>query len=498
MAKIEIEAVDSSEELIASNCVISTEFLSWYRDLHNPRLIKGEGFKLAIEICLDHYEQYKEAPIELFPDLISSLLESEEADIEEIEKLELFEKKIHYNSSLGNVEYFVNKAQEYLEKNYNEQFREKLDDTIDYQVVLDKYNPPQLDTCESCNPFLDEDAVREAAQTVNKEQRVKFPGALGKVLNKHFTDAGFVCFMGPAKRGKSWWLHETAKRALRCGNGVFYITVSDMTRNEVISRFGHMNSGKPVHKENIGTHKKPIVDCMHNQTNECEVPCDVMVRMSDKPDAMVQDYRQVSDYCVCGDHCDKFRGALWYEDVELEEVLDEDGMVNAWKKFQKRVKNTKLEIFAARAGEFKITDLQKWTDKNEKLKGWKPTVIVIDYMDLAEDEVNHMDDRGRLNKVFMKANAYAKDNDCLVVSASQTNADGFGAEIITEENYSGDKRKLDHITCGIGLNQSPDEKESMLMRLNVFISRGAMFNKMHCMKVVQDLKLGKVIVDSYF
>lgn len=499
-----IEAVDKTESTIALHCVLSAGFLEQYIDIHNPKLIKSDVHNAVIDVCINHWGEFRKVPGKLFNQIIENEYEQGVIEGDEYDLLVGFGKTINWSTEVD-VDYHIAKATEYLKEKYNEDFVSKLKDTEDdeYEQELSKYAPPTKEESVGIFPFEDSAAIEEAGKTVERKQLIKFPGALGSLLNRHFVSAAFVCLFAPAKRGKSWWLAYIKQRALFSGQGVWYISISDMLQDEVLSRMGHMNSGLPVHKEDLGIHWSPIVDCIHNQTGECSEPCEEMV-LSDAKSEPTLGPENVPDYKVCKDHCDKFKGTVWYKKMELKNIMDAPELVNSWKKYKKRVKNKKLRIFTAHAGEFGIHTLEKWWNQQQRevesessSVNWMPTTIVIDYLDLGEDDQKHYDDRSRLNKVFMKANAFAKKYDVLFVTASQTNAEGLTVELVTEENFSGDKRKLDHITAAIGLNQTPNEKARGIMRLNVFMGRHAYFNKLKTVKVIQDLKLGKVCKTSY-
>lgn len=496
-----IESVDTTESQIALFAVLSDEYLGKYIDIHNPKLIQSDVNKAVLDICINHWGCFREAPKKLFGDIVETAYDNAEIDGDEYDLLKGFDKSIDHSTDVDSA-YFIQKTTKHLKAKYNELFITDLKDTDDdaYNGALQRYAPPTQEKVPGIYPFQDKEAIMAAGRQVERKQLIKFPGALGYLLNRHFVNAAFVCFFAPAKRGKSWWLAETSRRALFAGRGVWTISIADMIQDEVLSRFGHMQSGLPVHDEDIGVHYVPVLDCILNQTNECTDPCDCMV-LSDPKNGIKLTPEQEPDYIRCTEHCDKFKGTTWSKKVTLDQTMGEGELVDAWDTFKKRTKNKKFRIFTTEELEepFGIHTLEKWWDEQEKDPDtdWLPEVIVVDYLDLAEDDQKHFDDRARLNKVFMKANAFAKKHNVLFITASQTNAEGLTTELVTEENFSGDKRKLDHITAGIGLNQTPAEKDDNLMRLNVFIGRHAHYNKLKCIKVIQDLKLGKVNKTSY-
>jgi hypothetical protein len=88
------------------------------------------------------------------------------------------------------------------------------------------------------------------------------------------------------------------------------------------------------------------------------------------------------------------------------------------------------------------------------------------------------------------------ERHCLVVTASQSNRKSFKKKHVTQTDIAEDIRKLAHVDAMMSLNQTPEEKHSSVMRVNMIALRGDDFDEYASCIVTQQLKLGQVCLDS--
>jgi hypothetical protein len=69
---------------------------------------------------------------------------------------------------------------------------------------------------------------------------------------------------------------------------------------------------------------------------------------------------------------------------------------------------------------------------------------------------------------------------------------------MNRSNFSEDKRKNAHVTGMVGLNQTPDENEMEVMRLNWIVRRGARFTNSECCYLAGCLAIGNPAIRSCF
>ena len=86
------------------------------------------------------------------------------------------------------------------------------------------------------------------------------------------------------------------------------------------------------------------------------------------------------------------------------------------------------------------------------------------------------------------------ERNCLIVSASQTEKGTFDKDI-KEGSASEDIRKISHITSGLALNQTKDERKNGIMRVAQVVTREGETSYDQAV-VLQCLDIGRPCIDS--
>jgi hypothetical protein len=92
-----------------------------------------------------------------------------------------------------------------------------------------------------------------------------------------------------------------------------------------------------------------------------------------------------------------------------------------------------------------------------------------------------------MSDIFVGLRRLSQERKVCLITASQADANAMDKATLSVTNFSDDKCKVDHVTCMIGLNQTPAEKEQGIMRVNKIVSRTQEFNPEHTITVLQDL-----------
>lgn len=109
----------------------------------------------------------------------------------------------------------------------------------------------------------------------------------------------------------------------------------------------------------------------------------------------------------------------------------------------------------------------------KRTKGWKPQVVIIDYLDLMTSRHKKYNEKeyDRQKHVATEIRGLAKNENVLVFTATQTNRSGMDNEIInlnkTAESF-GKQFPLDYV---ISLNQSADELNQDPAQLRFFVAK---------------------------
>jgi replicative DNA helicase len=168
------------------------------------------------------------------------------------------------------------------------------------------------------------------------------------------------------------------------------------------------------------------------------------------------------------------------------------------KLFSRRKAKFKLSTHAN--GTLTISEMRSLLSTWEKQEGFIPDVIIIDYADLLEPEKGGRDYRHQLNEIWKGMRRMTEEQHCLLVTATQADAQSYGANTLRLKNFSEDKRKLSHVTAMYGLNQDPQGRERRMgiLRVNELVVREDELESKRQVKVLQRLQIGRPVCGSFF
>lgn len=98
----------------------------------------------------------------------------------------------------------------------------------------------------------------------------------------------------------------------------------------------------------------------------------------------------------------------------------------------------------------------------------------------------------------MECRGLAQKWHALLVSATQADAASFNRPTMDESNFSEDKRKFGHVTGMLGINQTPDEKDRGVQRLNWIVLREDEFSTARCVHVAGCRSIARPVIRSSF
>lgn len=134
----------------------------------------------------------------------------------------------------------------------------------------------------------------------------------------------------------------------------------------------------------------------------------------------------------------------------------------------------RLLIYEFPPDECSVDHIYALIDNLKRKEGWKPDVVIIDYLDLmvSRNSAYNKDDYTRQKHVATEIRGLAKNENVLVFTATQTNrSGGDGGEPIdlskTAESY-GKQFALDYV---ISLNQSMEDKLEKPPRIRFYVAK---------------------------
>jgi len=274
--------------------------------------------------------------------------------------------------------------------------------------------------------------VLDALQNSDSQPIVHWRGDLGTFLSPYFERDAFISFVGPEKRGKSYWLLETVWQAMLQRRRVLYYVVGDMSEKQVIRRMVTRAIRRPLR---AGSVNRPI----KITRKEKGVVLDIDPRSYAEPVSFPEAVRT------------------------MQALLQKTGS-----------HESRLKIKCVGPSSLTASDIER--DVRIFCNGgWIPDVVVVDYADnlAPEPSTKNMDYRHQVNESWKVMRRISSDWHLLFVTATQAAASAYANSVIRKSDFSEDKRKNAHVTGMLGINQTSEEKTQGIYRLNwVFLREG--------------------------
>lgn len=300
--------------------------------------------------------------------------------------------------------------------------------------------------------FTDQEAVKRAFAR-NEDALIKYPGDMGKFFGNELCRDAFVAFMGPEKRGKSYWLWDMVWRGALQRRKVAYFVVGDMSEEQVMLRMltraaKHPLDGKPIQYPTAIKRLEGSKAKVRREPRAFEGPLTWQKGWACLQSTLAQKIHSKDSYIRLS--------------VHAADTLSVSGM---------------NEI------------LNEWARE-----GWVVDVVVVDYADNLEMSGGQEDVRHKINSAWKALRGLSQTRHCLVVTATQADAASYDAQTISRKNFSEDKRKFAHITGMLGINQTPEEKEVGIYRLNWLARRQSYYSERTCVFTAACLEIANPAV----
>lgn len=508
------------ERRIVIGLIISTEYLNSIRKIWDAKFLGSKTARLLANWCIEFYDQYRTAPgkeIEsIFVRKTKSLKEDDAAGIEDI-IASLSDEYEHQEKF--NVNYLIDQTVQYFDEKNLREFVDDLTQELNAGNILEAkknafaYKPSvniESTTLDMSDKAQLSAAVERAFQTTSQPV-VKFSRQLGDFMNHQLVRGGFVAFMGPEKRGKTWLLMALSILAARQKANVAFFQAGDMTQDQQLKRMCIHLTKKSDQERYSGKMLEPVRDCVWNQLDTCKLPereCDYGpfegkdfndVRQLPYDD-LVKAVKENPDYKPCH-NCGKYWknkwGAVWLQEVNTGAPLSPKQAKKALEKFFVDNKR-RFRLSTHTSGSLTPTELDNTLDLWERRDGFVADMIVVDFADIMASDLKG-EFRHQENDKWLKLRGISQKRHALLLTATWTDAGSYDQDRLSLKNFSEDKRKYGHVTAMYGLNQDKKgrEKEIGIMRINEIVIREDAFLNSNEVYVLQNLKRGQPCLSSF-
>lgn len=173
------------------------------------------------------------------------------------------------------------------------------------------------------------------------------------------------------------------------------------------------------------------------------------------------------------------------------------------------VVNSKVEALNAsgKCGRFYIAEFPSGTMKpamlrslleRQKAKGYVYDLVVVDYADIMAPDYRTNDPIENSKQVYIGLRAVAQEWDCAVLTATQSNREGYKSITAKAEHVSEDFNKVRTVDLMISINSTEEERKDGKARLYFAASRNQRsgmtiyieqdFNRMKFIKVIERIE----------
>lgn len=437
--------------------ITDTKFLRGIMPVFRTHYLETSYAKIVSEWVVEYFERYQEAPGKNIQDIYKAKKGSirDEDDTHNVSSFLAGMSKDWENQKPNNVPFSLAQAIEYLKLRsqtiLNEDLEEALrvGDPTKGENVIANYQRVEMPSGEGVSLLNDTGEVISAFMD-DDEDLFSFPGAVGE-LTGTLVRGDFLLYLGPMKRGKTWWLLYTAETAMSNGLKVVFITF-EMTKKQLIRRSWRSIVGRPL--------KKQRVVLPHFEETDDDPP--------------------------------KFR-------IQKKEETREAFEVARIKEYQRDLKQMyrggDIRVIALPSKSKTVADISTRLDNMSFYDHYDADVVVIDYGDLLLPTKGFRGEyRHTIDDVYAGMRRLAEERNVLVVTASQTEKSTFRQDV-TRQHVAEDVRKIAYVTCGLALNQSEAEEEAGIMRVAQLVVREE--RRTHEQAVaLQCLDIGRVCLAS--
>jgi hypothetical protein len=408
--------------------------------LWDGKLFSARWSNIIAGWCVRHYKKFKEAPGKKIQSLFDRWADANQKDQDTIGLVSAFLSDLSASYSAKkkdvNPEYVLDLAKEYFDRVRLEALKEDIGglladgDVAEAWKRVNGLRPVEVGLGSAVNPLADQSAVRRALEE-RSDPLITYPGALGAFFGDALEREGFISATGPEKRGKSTLLFDMAWQAALQGRKVAIFQLGDLSQGQFLRRMYSRVCGRPY-------------------------------RATDRP-VRIPNYLGPPTA----------QGALpdvRHDEKEWKKPLSPEFAAKRAKKLLKRLGPEPVRLSTHPARSLSVAGMTGILDNWER-DGWKADVVVIDYADLFAPMNGKAETRDQINETWIGLSGVRLAKHCLIVTATQSDAGSSDADIITMKNFSEDKRKWSHVTGGIGINQTDDEKAAGVYRLNWVVGR---------------------------
>lgn len=439
-------------------------------------LFKASWSNIIGTMCAEYYNKYGRAPGKAIKGLVEnwSQTTTDNASIELVESfLEGLSDEYSKQKRDINPAYLTDQAEEYFTRVRLERLRDQIEGELDSGrptkalSLVKAFDDVKLSRGAGVDVLRDLGALKAAFAT-KTEPLIKMKGALGNFFGETLSRDCFISFEGPEKRGKTTVQQEMCWQGMLQRRKVTMLEVGDETEADMIMRFAARAAMRPIAPTDP---KEPV-----------KYPTFI------EPVGAVDDEASPSP-------------TISYDIRHFKKFLNFHMARRALKRVVGKIgsKECLLRLYTFPNFTVSMRDVISIL-RDEERQDRVSDIIDVDYADLLipSDPTAQGESREAINTTWKLMRQVSQVYHCLFLTATQTKASSYEADTLDMSHFGEDKRKRAHVTGSVGINQTDDEKEAGIFRLNWIVRRKGKFNRKKCVYCASCMDIGNPFVLSTF
>lgn len=468
---MQVEKLDGSGErriligMIISKAVLSRIAPRWEKD----GLFSSRWANIIGGWCVEYRRRYEKAPgkqiVGLFQSWASDPVNGRDKDtITLVERLlESLSEEWDSLKKEINPDYLVDFAGEYFNKVRLLKLAEGIQGDIDSghadkaQKRLNKFSHLELGGTARVDVLNDLAAIERALEVDAEPPLIQFEGAASEFFRKAFKRSKFVALLAPTKTGKTTWLTDFAYRAVKQDLRVAFFAIGDEEEEDMMIRFAQRSLRRPIEAKSILW-----------------------------PMSIDHDVGELVP-------------RITHEEIDYGDPVTAKDIRRAFSRLAKSgASKDRLGLSCHPSLSLSVDGIEDILDGWERDSWGSPDVCIIDYADNLAAAAGYAQSEDRINITWQKLRGLSQSRSMLVITATQSDAQGYNAQTLSKSNFSNDRRKLDHVTGMIGINVTEAEKAVGASRLNWLALRKGKFLESECLHVAGCLDAANPLILSTF
>jgi replicative DNA helicase len=437
---------------ILLNLITSGEFISKVRGTITLDMFKGRDKRWIAELCLDYFDEYKEAPGDHFYDLFEEYADDLDQKTHD-RVLKLIEKLQDLGNS--NWKYVASKIGEAVRHQLLEQASVDFAKMIKQQnyegaksVVLKAIRDPEDDMATWYEYGKDREFIKDRMGEADRYKMKFMIECMDNTLGG-LNEPWLTTILGATKGGKSWMLIEFTIAAVIQGLNVVFISL-EMGKRQIDERFDQ------------------AIGFMSTRPEGFNVEEEVM-------------YQKMN-----GD---------WSKRFERTKTVYDINSVIKNRKALMRAAGGRLVIQAFNRGRMNHFDIEVLLDTLEQTQGFIPDLLVIDYLGLMKETEKGQSKKERISENCLGLKDLNGRRHMMTISAMQGNRKAMTAKTFESHMVADDIDTIFHSDLILAICQT--KQEEIENRARLFVANNRNGAQHQTFGLIRDLNIGQIALGEY-